>query len=40
MGWQYLLLFLILTAPLVFWLWHITAQTMKVPYDDEFKGLV
>ena len=36
-GFGYLLLFGILTAPLIFWLWHLTAKSMsKDIYEDEF----
>jgi hypothetical protein len=36
-GWGYLLLFGILASPLVFWLWNLTAKTMKKDtYKDEF----
>jgi hypothetical protein len=40
-GWGYLVLFLILTAPLVFWLYEVYRKSFKKgPYDDEFGGLV
>ena len=35
-GWQYLLLFGILTAPFVFWLYHEVGKTLKDDYKDEF----
>ena len=39
-GWGYLILFGILIAPLIFWVWHIISKSTKGPYDDEFNGLV
>lgn len=35
MGWQYLLLFLVLTAPFAFWLYSMTAKTLRENYDYE-----
>lgn len=36
-GWQYLILFGILTAPFVFWVWHEIGKTIEEDtYKDEF----
>ena len=36
-GWQYLLLFGVLTAPFVFWCWKETIKTLERDnYKDEF----